>query len=228
MQLKTFAFVFLSFIPLCVGAQETARILLRKGNKAMARKEYAQAEGFYRKAFVQDSAGVALRYGLGNALYEQGKYKDALEVYGNIPTKNIENQKEAAQLFHNIGNAQLKLKQYAPAIENFKQSLRFNPTDDETRYNLALALKMLPKDQQQNQSNNAPSPNNAPNNQQKNKREEQKKSDEAPEKSEKIDSETAKKILDSYQNDEEKTRRKYEQMQRSQQDPEQDKNKKRW
>ncbi len=42
-------------------------------------------------------------------------------------------------------------KDYAKAVEAYKESLRNNPKDDETRYNLALAQKQL-QDQQQNQN----------------------------------------------------------------------------
>lgn len=228
MHIKSFFLVILLLVPFLLHGQETSRILLRKGYKAMERKEYAQAESFFRKAFIQDSSEVAIRYGLGNALYEQGKYKDALEVYGSINPKNIESQLETSQLFHNIGNAQLKLKQYAPAVESYKQSLRLNPTDNETRYNLTLALKQLPKNQSQSTQNDVLQPGNQSNSEQKNKQEEKKNSEEKPKKRETIDAETAKKILDSYQSDEENTRRKYEELQRSQQESEDDKDKKRW
>ena len=43
-------------------------------------------------------------------------------------------------------------KQFPQCIEAYKQALRNNPKDDETRYNLALAQKQL-KDQQQQQQN---------------------------------------------------------------------------
>lgn len=228
MAIKSYFIAILLLLPLGLAAQGTSRLLLKKGNKAIERKEYAHAESLFRKALMQDSTEVAARYGLGNALYEQGKYKDALEVYGNIAPESIESQEEASQLFHNIGNAQLKLKQYAPAVESFKQSLRLNPMDDETRYNLALALKQLPKDQPPTPQNNALQPNNSPNNEQQNQQKEQEKSDDAPKNGEKIDPETAKKILDSYKHDEENTRRKYEEMQRSQQEAESSKDEKRW
>lgn len=58
-----------------------------------------------------------------------------------------------AQIYHNMGVILQSSKQYPQCIEAYKESLRNNPKDDETRYNLALAQKLL-KDQQQNQDQN--------------------------------------------------------------------------
>lgn len=226
MQRSLLILLLLLSLPFMGLSQSKASLLLREGNKAMEQKEYTRAERAFRNAFAQDSTISAVRYGLGNALYEQGKYKEALQVYGALDTKKITKQEEAAQLFHNIGDAQLKTQQFAQAAESFKQSLRFNPTDDETRYNLALALKQIPKDNQQNQQNQQQQEPNPKSNEPKEQEKKQENSDKQPEKNS-IDPQTAKKILDSYQQDEEQTRRRYEQRQRQMQ-PEKDRNKKRW
>ena len=68
-------------------------------------------------------------------------------------TKIEKDKKDLAQIYHNMGVIFQSQKDYGKAVEAYKQSLRNNPKDDETRYNLALAQKLL-KDQQQNQDQN--------------------------------------------------------------------------
>jgi len=61
--------------------------------------------------------------------------------------------KTKSSSFHNIGNVLMKEKQYDKAISSYKNSLLINPKDEETRYNLALAQKLLKDQQQQNKDN---------------------------------------------------------------------------
>ena len=89
-------------------------------------------------------------YNLGNSLLMQQKAKEAMEQY-EAASKIEKNKTKLAKIYHNAGVILQAGKQYAQCIEAYKNSLRNNPTDHETRYNLALAQKML-KDQQNNQN----------------------------------------------------------------------------
>ena len=138
---------------------------------------------------------------------------------------------QAAQLFHNIGNAQLQQKKFAEAAESFKQSLRLNPTDDETRYNLALALKQIPPEDKNKGGGAQNQPQPQPQEQKPQPQKEQNKEQgkpEQPQKNEKIDPKTAEKILDAYQQDEDESGKRYEARRQQGQQQRQDKNKKRW
>ena len=88
-------------------------------------------------------------FNLGNTLLQQNKPQEAMELFTDA-AKTEKNKLKLAQIFHNMGVIYQSQKDYAKAVEVYKESLRNNPKDDETRYNLALAQKML-KDQQQNQ-----------------------------------------------------------------------------
>ena len=74
-----------------------------------------------------------------------------MEQY-SAAAKIEKDKSKLAYIFHNIGDIFQTQKDYAKAVEAYKESLRNNPKDDETRYNLALAQKLL-KDQEQNQQN---------------------------------------------------------------------------
>ncbi|MDE5702820.1 MAG: tetratricopeptide repeat protein, partial [Bacteroides sp.] len=90
-------------------------------------------------------------YNLGNTLMLQNKLQEAMEQYV-AATKMEKDKSKLAQIYHNMGVIFHSGKDYAKAVEAYKESLRNNPKDDETRYNLALAQKML-KEQEQNQQN---------------------------------------------------------------------------
>lgn len=132
-------------------AQKAERDHIRKGNRYFKDSVYVDAEVNYRKALEVNPKSTIAMFNLGNTLLWQNKLQEAMDQY--VSAARIEKDKgRKAQIFHNIGIIFHSQKEYAKAIEAYKESLRNNPKDDETRYNLALAQKML-KDQQQNQQN---------------------------------------------------------------------------
>ena len=141
--------------------------LIRKGNAYYNQQDFTEAEGEYKKALEQNPAYEKANYNLGNAVYQQKKYKEALPMYQMV-AKTADKKINKAESFHNMGNTFMKEKQYQQAVEAFKNSLRNNPNDDETRYNLALAQKML-KDQQNQQNKDNKNQQNQNKNQDQNK-----------------------------------------------------------
>ena len=142
---------------LCVGAgqalaqEKTDRDYLRSGNKLYNDSLFIKAEVDYRKTLELNPKSTDAMFNLANALLMQQKAKEAMEQYESV--SKIEKDKEKlAQIYHNMGVILQSSKQLPQCIEAYKESLRNNPKDDETRYNLALAQKQL-KDQQQDQQN---------------------------------------------------------------------------
>ena len=135
-----------------VSAQKAERDYIRKGNRLFNDSVFVDAEVNYRKALEANPKSTVSMYNLGNTLSQQQKFQDAMEQY--VSASKIEKDKmKLAHIYHNMGVLFQAGKDYAKAVEAYKMSLRNNPADDETRYNLALAQKML-KDQQQNQDQN--------------------------------------------------------------------------
>lgn len=130
-------------------AQKQERVHLRKGNKLYADSSYVDAEVQYRKALEINPKSTVTRYNLGNTLAQQSKAEDALKEYDNA-ARSAKTKEEKAKIYHNAGVVLQKGQQYEKCIEAYKKALKANPADNETRYNLALAQKLL-KDQQQNQ-----------------------------------------------------------------------------
>ena len=131
--------------------QKTDRDYLRSGNKLYNDSLFIKAEVDYRKALEINPKSTDAMFNLANALLMQQKAKEAMEQYESV--SKIEKDKDKlAQIYHNMGVMLQSAKQLPQCIEAYKESLRNNPKDDETRYNLALAQKQL-KDQQQDQQN---------------------------------------------------------------------------
>ena len=148
---KYILFVVLLLSAAAVSAQKAERDYIRKGNRLFNDSVFVDAEVNYRKALEVNPKSSVSMYNLGNTLSQQQKFQDAMEQY--VAAGNIEKDKmKLAHIYHNMGVLFQAGKDYAKAVDAYKMSLRNNPTDDETRYNLALAQKML-KDQQQNQQN---------------------------------------------------------------------------
>ncbi len=124
--------------------QREARSLLRGGNELYKKGEYTDAGVSYKKALEKNSTYRKASYNLGNALYQQKNYKEAIPQY-ELTAEVSEDKYTKAEAFHNLGNSMMEQKQYQQAVDAFKNSLRNNPNDDETRYNLAIAKKELKK-----------------------------------------------------------------------------------
>ena len=112
-------------------------------------KNYSAAETYYRKSLEQNAQNSRARYNLGNTLLFQQKPKEAMQEYEKAAPLE-KNPAYKAAIYHNMGVILQSQKQFGPAIECYKESLRNNSQDDETRYNLALCQYQL-KNQDQNQ-----------------------------------------------------------------------------
>ena len=140
-------------VSLSASAQKEERDFIRRGNRAYRDSMFVDADVYYRKALEVNPKSAIAMFNLGNALLQQGKAQEAVEQYANAA--NLEtDQDNLAQIYHNMGVVYHSAQDYATAIECYKQSLRNNPADHETRYNLALAQKQLKDQQQQSQDQN--------------------------------------------------------------------------
>ncbi|WP_372745209.1 tetratricopeptide repeat protein [Lutibacter sp.] len=126
--------------------EREARAEVRAGNELYNQLKFSDAEVAYKKAISKNPNSEKAAYNLGNAIYQQGRTKEAIANY-ELSAKTSKDKMSKAEIFHNMGNSYLKEKQYAQAVEAYKNAMRNNSKDDETRYNLALAQKLL-KDQQ--------------------------------------------------------------------------------
>lgn len=147
-------------ITACSFAQEKDALLAIKksnnyvyeGNTLVENDDFVSAEMAYRKALSERPETVEGKYNLGNSYYKKGNYEEALFRLQQA-AKSANSKEEKHKAFHNIGNALMQGNQFKEAVEAYKNALRNDPTDDETRHNLAVAKKKA-KEQEDKQDQN--------------------------------------------------------------------------
>lgn len=139
--IKLVSIVLLFVTTLLFGQRKEAAMFSANANYES--KNFVAAEENYRTATAEakPKLGVA-NYNLGTTIYKQNKIAEAENSF-KIAIKNATTKEEKHKSFHNLGNAFMQAKNYQGAVEAYKNALRNNPQDDETRYNFALAKKML-------------------------------------------------------------------------------------
>jgi tetratricopeptide (TPR) repeat protein len=115
---------------------------LPKGNDAFAEKKYADAEADYRISQSKFPKKAIASYNLGNSIYRQKQVAEAKNQFAKA-IKEAKTKTEKHRAFHNLGNCLFTEKEYGGAVEAYKNALRSNPNDEETRYNFALAKEYL-------------------------------------------------------------------------------------
>lgn len=148
-QLITIVILFLSIFMQGQEEKKEKDKVLPKANEAFAEKKYAEAEAQYRISTSKGISGATPVYNLGNAIYKQKHPSEAKFAYAKALEK-AKTKEEKHKAFHNLGNVFMNEKQYSKAVESYKNALRNNPSDEQTRYNYALAkefLKNNPEDQ---------------------------------------------------------------------------------
>lgn len=133
-----YSFLLLSFV-ICAQEKDTD---LPKGNDSFVEKKYDAAEADYRISASKNPKKAIASYNLGNAIYRQNQSEEAKYHYAKA-LKTAKTRPEKHQAFHNLGNTYMKAKDYGNAVEAYKNALRNNPADEETRYNYALAKEYL-------------------------------------------------------------------------------------
>ena len=131
---------------------QTDKREVRRGNRRFGKQNYKEAELDYRRALVKDSTSFAGTYDLASALYKQKDFEGA----GSVLAKGAESAPGsvyADKYYYNSGDIALQKKDYAAAVEAFKQSLLRNPGDLEAKENYIYAKKMLENQQNQDQQN---------------------------------------------------------------------------
>ena len=143
-----------------------SKLKLNEGNQAYKNGDFNKSSSNYEKSLSEDEKNLAAFYNSGNAFYMSGDFQSARESFNSFisKTNNIEDKSKA---HYNIGNSFLteyakeaKEKGKAPpseilnnAIKEYQQSLRYNPNDNDARYNLSYAMKLLQDQEKKDQEN---------------------------------------------------------------------------
>ncbi|MFA6542585.1 MAG: tetratricopeptide repeat protein, partial [Bacteroidota bacterium] len=133
-----------------VSNAQSVRSLVSSGNELYGKKQYSDAEAEYKKSLEKDKELMEGSYNLGNAVYKQQRYDEAIQNYHQALTKAADPAVKS-KLYYNMGNSYFDGKQYQESINAYKNSLKLNPSDEDAKYNLAYARRMMQPQQQQQQ-----------------------------------------------------------------------------
>jgi len=131
---------------------------IRQGNNSYESEDFENSELKYRKAIEKSATSFDANFNLGDALFKQEKFDEAVKQFENLAESETD-QINKAKAYHNLGNSLLQSKdekgqaKLQEAVEAYKNALRNNPKDNETRFNLAQAQKLLKQQQQQQKQN---------------------------------------------------------------------------
>lgn len=216
--------ILLCSVSMLFAQRESADV--RRGNIAYKDSSYTDAEVHYRRGLDVNDQSFEGHFNLGDALFRQEKYPEALEQYAEAEKLLKANDKlqeeqlnsRLAATYHNIGNALYAQQQYDKAVAAYQQSLRHNPKDNDTRYNLVKAMQQLQRQQQQQnqQQNNQQNQqqNDSTQQQQQQQQQQNQQQNQQPQQNEQqMDKETAEQILQALEQDEKETQEKLQRQQ---------------
>jgi Ca-activated chloride channel homolog len=129
---------------------QAAHRLLREGNRLYGKELFDESELLYRRALEREDESPVARFNLGNSLYKQERYDEAARYFGELAPE-FDDPLNRSRVLHNLGNSLLMTRQVRQSIEAYKEALRNNPGDEETRHNLAFARKLLDEMDNQDQ-----------------------------------------------------------------------------
>ncbi len=132
-------------------AQKASLKFLQAAESAKTEGNFVQSEADYRRALSKSTANADASYNLSH-LYTSKKLEHQamsrlIETAQTAKTKPLKHK-----AYHNLGNAFMAQKDYKQAVQAYEDALRNDPTDDQTRYNLALAKEKEKQQQQKNKN----------------------------------------------------------------------------
>lgn len=215
------AALFLLIFSMSAMAQ-TDRDYIRRGNRLMRDSVYDKAQVEYQKAIEKDNTNPISHFNLGNALLYQNKAEDAMKEY-ETAARLEKDKTRLAQIYHNMGVVLQSAKQFDKAVACYRNSLRNDPTNDETRYNYALSLFQLKKNQggqdNQDQQKDDKGQDEKKEQEQQQQKQEQDKKDEQQQQPqpEQMSRENAEQMLNAAMQDEKATQEKIQKAQQKRQ-----------
>lgn len=124
--------------------------LIRKGNRAFDKGDFEAAEVEYQRSLERNRQNAIAEFNLGGAIHQQENFEESAAIFDQLSRRNLPDDKRAMS-FHNLGNSLLYQQQFEQAIEAYKNALRINPDDMDTKYNLLYAQQMLQEQEQSEQ-----------------------------------------------------------------------------
>jgi len=234
---KFFSFLTISsFILNCPAFAQDDVKLLRDGNNKYVDREFEEAELAYRKSLDENADREETIFNLGNALYQQERYKDAIVRYEES-IKDLEDDEERANAYHNLGNSLLsevlkKIDSQQPVVSDslnasinaFKEVLKLNPKDQDARYNLTYAQFIKNKLKKQENDSECNNPQQSEDGENQENKDQEKKEQEQNDEQEKQEEENKEEEQEQEEQEQEEQAEEEEEQEQEEQEEEQTEN----
>lgn len=216
--------VFTLFAGAVQADNRQARKYIRQGNSLYRQGKQHEATVAYFKAVAADSTDARAQYNLATSMFPENwkmvqKEQTDTMVQTLIKAAELEqNPMRRSKAFHNVGTLFQNAKEFKMAIEAYKNALRSNPADDESRYNLVLCQRQLKNDStgQNQQQQNQQQQQQEQEKQQQEQQQQQQKQDQQQQQEPPMSKENAEQLLNAAMQEEKKTQEKMQQMQQGQ------------
>jgi len=225
---RGYILVMLLMVWVTVIQAQNERKFVRQGNKyyeaalkdtsRLDTAQFNRAEIEYRKALEKKPDDPKWDFNLGDALYKQKKFEESSEKFKDIADRTVD-KTEKSRALHNMGNSLLMNNKLDESITAYKEALRNNPSDLETKYNLLYAMNMKKKQDEekkkQDQKKDKDKDQDKDKEKEKNKDQQNKdqQKQQQQEQQSKISKQNAEQMLQALENDEKKTQEKVKKIQ---------------
>ncbi len=225
---RGYILVMLLMVWVSITQAQNERKFVRQGNKyyeaalkdttRLDTAQFNRAEIEYRKALEKKPDDPKWEFNLGDALYKQQKFEESSEKFKDIADRTVD-KAEKSRALHNMGNSLLMNNKLDESIAAYKEALRNNPADLETKYNLLYAMNMKKKQEEEKkkQDQNKDKDQEKDKDKEKEKNKDQQKQDQQKEQQQeqqsKISKQNAEQMLQALENDEKKTQEKVKKIQ---------------
>ena len=155
---RKYILILFLFVWAVASQAQNERKFIRQGNKYFEEAmkdtsridtvQFNKAEIEYLKALEKKPDDSKWNFNRADALYKQKKFDESAEKFKEIADKTT-NKIEKSRALHNLGNSFLMKNKLDESIAAYKDALRSNPKDLETKYNLLYAMNMKKKQQDQ-------------------------------------------------------------------------------
>lgn len=210
-KLLLFVAISLFLIPQATNAQKE-RKLIRDSYKMYNDSNYVGAQEASVKAMAEAPNSYEANFNYADALFKQQKVDEALEQFEKLAA-NESDKSRLSELYHNIGNCHYVKNEYDKSIDAYKKSLRANPANNATRYNLVAAQKMKEKkDDNKNNQDKQQQQQQQQQQQEQQKQQQDQQQQQQQDQQQQMDREEAQRLLDAVQQDENELQEKRKQM----------------
>lgn len=213
-KILTLAVVMASVLATVANAQ-SERSHIRDSYRLYNDSNYAGAQEASVKAMAENPMSYEANFNYADALFKQDKVDEALEQFEKMAAAETDKAR-LSELYHNIGNGYYAKGEFDKSIEAYKKSLRADPTNDATRYNLVAAQHMRNnQDEDQDKKQNQQQQQQQQQDQQQ-QNQQQQQQQQQNQQQQQMDREEAQRLLDAVQQDENELQEKRKQLKEAQ------------